>query len=205
MSPSSSISGGTGLTFLTFMDHHTLPEIMASAAPFALSPIPGPKSRSSASLLTKIFGVRFYPPLGLLTTALQAGADMPIVQRTWGLLGGSKLYGPNFYYEQYMRTNGYLRGIALHFAINLGMILLAIPPVRWLLKKLIIAPGDGPTEEESRHYRGEYRAIATADVATPGPKPMAYCRAYFEGGMYHCKYALSISISNVTSKTMFKE
>jgi short subunit dehydrogenase-like uncharacterized protein len=182
---SGSISGGTGLTALTVMDYHTLPEITASSKPFALSPIPGPSSHSTASLLTKILGIRTHPVLGLLTTAIQAGADTPIVQRTWGLLGGAKLYGPNFYYEQYMRTTSWLRGIALHFAIKVGILLLVIPPVRWLLKKLIYAPGDGPTEEEFKTHRAEYRAVAIADVATPGPKPRAFCRVWYEGGIYY--------------------
>jgi short subunit dehydrogenase-like uncharacterized protein len=107
------------------------------------------------------------------------------VQRSWGLLGGAKLYGPNFFYEQYIRTTSYARGIALHFAINFGILLLAIRPVRWVLKKLIYAPGDGPSEEECKTHRAEYRAVAVADVATPEPKPRAFCRAWFEGGMYH--------------------
>lgn len=167
------------------MDHHTIAEIAASSRPFALSPIPGPASHSSASLLSKILGVRTHPTLGVLTTAIQASVDTPIVQRTWGLLGGAKLYGPNFFYEQYMRTTSYARGIALHFAINLGILLLAIPPVRWVLKRFIYAPGDGPTDEESKTYRAEYRAVAVADAAVSEPKPQAFCRAWYEGGMYH--------------------
>jgi short subunit dehydrogenase-like uncharacterized protein len=107
------------------------------------------------------------------------------VQRTWGLLGGAKLYGPNFYYEQYMRTDSYARGIALHFVINFGIVLLMIPPVRWFLKKLIYAPGNGPTEEKSKTHHAEYRAVAVADVATPGPRPRAFARAWYHGGMYH--------------------
>jgi short subunit dehydrogenase-like uncharacterized protein len=83
-----------------------------------------------------------------------------------------------------MRTTSRLRGIALHFAITVGIVLLVIPPVRWFLKKLIYAPGDGPTEEESRPHKAEYRAVAVADV--PGAtKPRAYARARYEGGMYH--------------------
>jgi short subunit dehydrogenase-like uncharacterized protein len=167
------------------MDHHTIPEIAATSKPFALSPVPGPSSHTSASMLTKLLGIRTHPVLGLLTTAIQASIDTPIVQRSWGLLGGAKLYGPNFFYEQYMRTTSYIRGIALHFAINFGALLLAVPLVRWILKKLIYAPGDGPTEEESNTHRAEYRAVAVADVATSGPKPRAFARAWFEGGIYH--------------------
>lgn len=68
--------------------------------------------------------------------------------------------------------------------------LLAVPPVRWLLKKVICAPGDGPSEEASKKHRAEYRAVATADVVTEGKKPRAYCRAYWEGGVYHRKLIL---------------
>lgn len=84
-----------------------------------------------------------------------------------------------------MRTTSYAAGMALHLAIHLGIMLLAIPPVRWLLRKLIYAPGDGPTEDGSKTHRAEYRAVAIADVDAPGPKPRAFCRAWYNGGMYH--------------------
>jgi hypothetical protein len=35
----------------------------------------------------------------------------------------------------------------MHVALALGAFVLILPPVRWLLKKLVYQPGDGPTKE----------------------------------------------------------
>lgn len=172
------------------MDHITVEELSASKKPFGLSPIPAPKSKPSASWFTKLFGVRTVPPLGLLTSSIQASSDVPIVMRSWGVLGGSKFYGPKFFYEQYHRVNGYFQGIAMHLATTIGIILLLMRPLRWLLKKFVYAPGDGPTEQQTEGNRAEWRAIANADVANTNP-PKAYGRAYFDGGLYYCKYPRS--------------
>jgi short subunit dehydrogenase-like uncharacterized protein len=181
-----SISGGTALTAISLVENHSLSDLAAADKPFALSPMPAPKSRSSASFLTKIFGVRTVRDLGLLTTSVQATSDVPIVQRSWGLLGGPKFYGPNFFFEQYAGVRGYLRGIALHMVFSLGAVLLMLAPFRWLLKRLVPQPGDGPTEESIKGNRAEYRAVAYPDVATRNP-PRAWGRCYFEGGIYNGK------------------
>lgn len=107
--------------------------------------------------------------------------------RSWGVLGGSKFYGPKFFYEQCHRANNYFQGVALHLAVTIGSILLLLRPLRWLLKKFVYAPGDGPTEQQTVGDRAEWRAIANADVASPNP-PKAYGRAHFDGAMYRCKY-----------------
>lgn len=82
------------------MESFTLKQIGAATAPYAISPIPGPKTRDTTSLVTKIFGIRAAPDLGILTTSLGAKSDTPIVQRSWGLLGGNKFYGPNFHFHE---------------------------------------------------------------------------------------------------------
>lgn len=134
-------------------------------------------------------GVRSEPKLGgLLTTSIAASADAPIVQRSWGLLGGNQFYGPNFYFSGFMKTGNYLSGVLLHFGLILGSILLAIRPVRSLVKKYVYQPGDGPTKEEVRKDRVEYRAIGTPDYVTHS---RAFCKASFEGSMYTCEYLLT--------------
>jgi hypothetical protein len=171
------------------VDHVSFEELTTSQKPFALSPIPAPNSKPSASWFTKLFGVRTVSPLGLLTTSFQASSDVPVVMRSWGVIGGPKFYGPKFFYEQCHRASGYFQGIAMHLAVTIGSILLLLRPFRWLLKKFVYALGDGPTEEQTKGNRAEWRAVAIADVANPKP-PKAYGRAYFEGGMYHCKHPL---------------
>ena len=168
------------------MDVYPLKTIGATGAPFALSPIPGPDTRYPKSWLTRLSGIRVVPDLGVLTTSIGGMADEPIVQRSWGLLGGDKFYGPNFHISIYMKARNYLHAVTIHFAIAIGGLLLAIPLFRKLARRYVYQPGDGPTKDESRNDRLEYRGIATPDVDTPNP-PRAFCRAYYQGSLYKRK------------------
>lgn len=151
--------------------------------PWAFSPIPGPKSQKSASLLSRIFGVRSVPDLGLLSTAIASNADEAIVQRSWGLLDGGKLYGPNFTFSEYRRVQNWASGAAAHFLITFSSLILAFPPLLWLLNKVVIAPGQGPSRESREKESLEFRAIATADQDVPEPK-RAFARFRWDGGIY---------------------
>lgn len=152
-------------------------------APWALSPIRGPNPQNPISIFTKLFGVRYVPDLGLLTTTLTGPPNEAIVQRTWGLLDGGKQYGPKFTFHEYQRASNQLLGIIVHFAIQLGMMSLLISPLRWLLMRLVTSPGDGPAKEKREKELLEYRAIGTADQNVPKPK-RAYARFRWDGGIY---------------------
>jgi hypothetical protein len=165
------------------MDVYSLKQIKAASSPYALSPIPGPKTRNTTSWVTKIFGIRAVRDLGILTTFVGGTLDSAIVQRSWGLLG----YGPKFSFAEYSRTRNYLKGAIFHFALMIGGLLLTIPLIRRVGKKYVCQPGDGPTKEESENDRFEYRGIGTPDIDTPEP-PRAFCRVSFEGSLYVCKY-----------------
>ncbi len=170
----------------TLLDVFSLKQLEAAGAPYAISPIPGPKTSDPNSLVTKIFGVRVVPDLGVLTTWLGRASDIPIVQRSWGLLGGADFYGPNFRFGEFKKSRNYLTAIMSHFALMFGSLLIAIPFVRKLARKFVYQPGDGPTKEQSRKDRMEYRGIGIPDVKTPSP-PRAFCRAHYEGSLYACK------------------
>lgn len=151
-------------------------------SPWALSPVRGLKG--SKSSVTKIFGLRFVPQLGTLTTSPFGTPNTAIVQRSWGLLDGGDLYGSNFNYEEYMRVSSGVIGVGVHFAITLFPLALSIAPVRWLLKKLVYAPGEGPEREMADKDILEYRAIGTAEQDTTHPKK-AMARFRYEGGVYY--------------------
>jgi len=165
------------------VESFSLSEIAAAHAPYALSPIRGPQNAPSMSYFTRIFGIRFVPDLGTLTTYLGASADTPIVQRSWGLLGDAKVYGPNFRFSEYMRTRNIVTGIFLHFGLLLAGMLLILRPVRWLAKRVVLSPGEGPASENSKSNGVEYRAVGYPDVNYPDAS-RAYCRAVYKGGMY---------------------
>ncbi|KAI9731256.1 MAG: hypothetical protein M1818_007881 [Claussenomyces sp. TS43310] len=177
-------SAGTLTTLFGIADFFTLSEVMKAHSPYGISPVPGPNTGSSASWYSKFVGVRFVKDLGTLTTSLAAKVDAPIIQRSWGLLGGSKFYGPRFYFEGLMRTRNVFTGIGTHLGLALMMLLLALSPVRWLAKKCVPLPSPEAMEENVTNDRVELRGIAVPDTAG-GKKTRAFCRASFEGGMYH--------------------
>lgn len=170
---------------LSILDSYSLRDVANSMKPWALSPTPGPKPTESPSLVQRFFGIRNVPDLGTLTTSFSAGANRAIVHRTWGLMGGSSsFYGPRFHFNEYMKVRNVFIGAAVHFLVAIAMLALALPPVRWLVKKLVFTPGQGPTKEVTSKERIEYRTIAIADQDTPTPK-RAFSRIRYEGGMYY--------------------
>merc|ERR1719487_3243675 len=62
---------------------------------------------------------------------------------------------------------------------------LILPPVRWLLKKFVYQPGEGPSKEQVRHEYAEWRAIANADVSDPNDPKRVLGRMRWDGSMYH--------------------
>lgn len=184
---SSAPSGGTLNTVLSLMDTWSLKDIAAAHAPGGISPIPVPKAQPYKSIITKIFGFRSVSDLGILTSSLGGTADRPIVYRSWALLGGDKSYGPNFHFSEYMKARNYLGAIAIHFGLMIGSMLLAIPLFRTIARKYVYKPGEGPTREQYKNDRVEYRGIGVPDVQTPNP-PRAFCRVKYEGSLYACEY-----------------
>ncbi|PQE08836.1 Saccharopine dehydrogenase protein [Rutstroemia sp. NJR-2017a WRK4] len=184
---SSKPSGGTLATVFTLLDVYSLKEVGASMEPYALSPIPAPKVRDSTSffsrLLTKLVGIKVVPDLGILTTSIAGRTDLPIIHRSWGMLGGADFYGPNFHVSEYMKARNYLTAIALHFGLLIGGMVLCIPLFRRVMSKYVYQPGEGATKEQYKRDRVEYRAIAKPDLGKP-KTPRVFCRAHFEGSAY---------------------
>ena len=172
------------MTALCLLDHYSLKEVAKSTTPWAMSPVPSPKSVQSTPLMSKLLGVRSVPDLGTLATSFTAGPNVAIVYRSWGLFDRGDFYGRNFKYNEYMRVRNAFIGVALHFALTIGMVALTIPPVRWLLKKLVTMPGQGPTREAADKESLELRSVATADQDGPNPK-RAIARMRWEGGGYY--------------------
>lgn len=158
----------------------------SSMKSWSLSPIQGSRSPWPRSITQSLLGVQNIPPLGTLSTSVSGTINRAIVHRTWGLLGGPKsTYGPRFHYREFWRVRNVLMGVILHFALAVGFLMIAIPPVRWLLARLVTAPGQGPTKEATSRERVEYRAVAIADQDTAHPK-RALGRMRYEGGIYYC-------------------
>jgi hypothetical protein len=183
-------SGGTLASVLNLSSSFKPSEIFSK--PYSLSPIPGPTAPSSATWLSKFLGYRRVPILGQLTTHLGSVADVPIVERSWGLLGGAKTYGPNFRFMEYMGAKSFLKAVLLNTALTIGGILLSFGWFRWLMRKAMYKPGEGPKEEDTRNDRCEYRAVA---IPERNSHDWGYCRATYEGGIYHRGFSLFSFVS----------
>jgi hypothetical protein len=198
---SSKPSGGTLNTVLSILDIYKIEQLKKAFTPYALSPIPGPKTSNPNSWFTKLFGIRVVPDLGILTTSLAGSTDSPVIQRSWGLLGGNDFYGPNFQFSEYMKARNHLGGIFWHFALAFGMLCLSIPVFRTVARRYVYQPGDGPKIGDTRSDVVEYRGITAPDIDSPSP-PRAFCRARFSGSLYACKFCLLRDFIKLTQDTV---
>lgn len=133
------------------------------------------------SILQKLLGVRSISDLGAVTTAPNGLADMTIVHRSSSLM--HEFYGKRFFFHQFLYVRNTFIGALVHVAFVFALGLLMLPPVRWVLRKFIFAPGQGPTLQVSRNDRLEYHAVATADQDVPSPRRV-FGTITFEGSMY---------------------
>ncbi len=147
MEMNSKPSGGTLATIMSLFDSYSARELQKAADPWSLCTVPKPAKVRSKGVLESITSVRTVEGLGTLTFGPQATSDLPIVHRSWSLFDDGKLYGKNFYANQYMTASGTMAAFMTSFVLQTLLATLAIPPVRWLLKKFIYQPGQGPTEE----------------------------------------------------------
>ncbi len=177
-------SGGTLATILNLFDHYSLREFAKAASPWALSPVPGPKSSKWPPFTTRLLGVRSHPDLGTLTTFIAAPGDIAIVQRTWGLQDSGRYYGPKFHFSEYMRVRNFLVGVGIHLLFAFVQIAILFPPARWLAKKFVYQPGQGASKERTKSEAIEFRAIATADQDTTNPS-RAIAKFRYDGGLYY--------------------
>ncbi|KAJ5638494.1 hypothetical protein N7528_000884 [Penicillium herquei] len=178
---SSGPSGGSLNTVLSIFDWLPLCDLVKSMGPFSLTGSGPLKHVPSDSIITKIFGVRSVPDLGTLATSPTGTADMAIVYRSSTLM--PELYGNRFVFHQLLYVRNFLVGLMFHFGLQLFLGSLIFPPVRWLVRKFVLAPGAGPKLEDSRNDRAEIHAIATADQNKPNPTRV-FGKLSYEGTMY---------------------
>lgn len=168
----SGISGGTALTMLDLFSNYPLSHLAKSMHPYSLSPIKADSvvGNPKGSLLHRLFGLVSIPELGgIQTTGMMASVDTCIAHRSWGLYEATSTpYGPKFRFNEYMRASSLLTGFAYKLVFGLVGVVLAIPPLRWiiapLLKRFVIpSPGQGPTRESMKSDFMSYRGVGIAE------------------------------------------
>lgn len=130
--------------------------------------------------------MREHPDLGILTSYFGAMSDIPIVERSWGLIGNGKVYGPNFRFSEYARTKSLLLAVFIHLVMTLGSMLLKLPFATWAMRKVIPPRGYGASEEETKSHFAEYRAVGRPNADT---MTRAHARVRYEGGLYECEHS----------------
>ncbi|OBT79757.1 saccharopine dehydrogenase [Pseudogymnoascus sp. 05NY08] len=201
----STFSGGTLHSILEVVDRFSIPDLRRIKKPFIHSPIPGPTAPTTQSAWTNILGVREHPDLGILTTYFGASSDVPIVERSWGLIGNGKVYGPNFRFSEYARARSIFLALFIHFVLTIGTILLKFPFATSAMRKVIPPRGYGASEEETKSHFVEYRAVGrpNADTLT-----RAHARVRYTGGLYEMsgllvsQAALTLLKDDVTAKKL---
>ncbi|KAL4916592.1 Saccharopine dehydrogenase-domain-containing protein [Aspergillus aurantiobrunneus] len=177
---SSGASGGTLASILTCIEDFSKTHLLNSTQPFSLAASPPPKEIPSEPIMAKVLGVRAVRDLGTVTKSPTDFCDVTIVHRSSTLM--PEFYGPRFYFRQFLHVRNTFVGILFNYAFLIGTALLILAPVRWLVKKVIYAPGSGPSSESGRDDRCEYRAIATPDQNT---SRRVLGKLKFMGSMYN--------------------
>lgn len=139
-------SGGSLATILGLLDTSSLKQVSSASKPYALAIKQGPKPTRPRSVLERLTGVRKDPTFGALTTAFSTTADTLIVERSWSLLSDS-VYGPNFEFNEYQIVRNVFFALLVKVLYAVVMVALMLPPVTWLLKKLVYAPGQGASQK----------------------------------------------------------
>ena len=141
------LSGGTFASLLNVMKEASEDPALRKqmADPYLLCPGAGFHGRQRNPGLAEldVISGRWMSPF------IMAAINTRVVQRSHYLL--NKAYGDNFRYEETMLTGtglaGRLRASAIGGGLAAFMLGAAIKPGRWLLEKLLPAPGEGPSPE----------------------------------------------------------
>ncbi|KEY66490.1 hypothetical protein S7711_04819 [Stachybotrys chartarum IBT 7711] len=174
------VSGGSAEDFSDALAHGSQLK-MESQDPWYISPMRGAEVVKSSSII----GTRRDAHLGLLVDTALGGVDNRIfIHRTWGLLGGSQGYGPNFRYNEYDTAASTLGAILKVLQVALLNVLLSSQLLyHYVLRPTLPSTGDGPdlTAQKKVHKIGmEAVAIADGDATK-----RAATSFEFPGGTYY--------------------
>jgi len=161
------ISGGTADSGLSITENFSISHLMKSMDPFGLSPVKPSAIQKQAvgggGILSSILGYITVPELGNLTNWPGNSIDRAIVHRSWALFDDGELYGKSFHFAQLLKARNALQAVVQAMVMRSLPILLALPPGRWLLRKMVPSPGDGPSREQTNKMSARYKALAITE------------------------------------------
>ncbi|KAJ7251141.1 Saccharopine dehydrogenase-domain-containing protein [Mycena haematopus] len=170
------MSGGTIGTGITTIEKVPAEELRVSRQEYSISPCVG-KPSPRRPLVYRLF----LPDTGKTLTGAKyfmAHSDRSVVQRSWGLLEAEAAqdksyvrYGPAFKYDEFLVTGSAVRAVLMTLGMAIGLGIILTTPLRWLLKKVLPQPGEGPSESVRNNGFLKVTNLTTA-LPSPGAAPL---------------------------------
>jgi hypothetical protein len=156
--------------------------------PWSLTQTPRPANiPTTTPFLSHIFGYRYIKSLGICTTSFLAICNKSIAHRSASLL--PEIYGPSFHLHEFLPVSNFFAAVLVHFLTRLGLLMVAFPPLRALIKLLIPPAGTGPDLVTANVERQVFRAVGTP--ANKNGKKVEACFRY-DGSWYYCSAAMGV-------------
>jgi len=148
VSSAGGVSGGTVASMMNMMDEAKTDKSIFETLqdPYALNPLNQPRGPDGNDQMGTVYDHDFRQWSGPF---MMAGINTRVVRRSNALLNYS--YGREFRYSEAILTGsgpgGYMRALLVALGTGLMGLLAALGPTRALLKKMLPAPGEGPSEQ----------------------------------------------------------
>jgi len=148
VSSAGGVSGGTVASMMNMMDEAKTDKSIFETLqdPYALNPLNQPRGPDGNDQMGTVYDHDFRQWTGPF---MMAGINTRVVRRSNALLNYS--YGREFRYSEAILTGsgpgGYMRALLVALGTGLMGLLAALGPTRALLKKMLPAPGEGPSEQ----------------------------------------------------------
>ncbi|RAH79930.1 hypothetical protein BO86DRAFT_435282 [Aspergillus japonicus CBS 114.51] len=164
-----------------------------------------PRLVPKSPLLSRTLGYRLNPVLGPLTTSFTGPGNAAVVHRS--AAQNPELYGEDFQYKEYLPATGIWNAIFIHCATKIFILLLWIPLVRGLVRKLMASTdGDLPDQEVLRRAeRAEYRAVGGIGGLKGTEKGVIEASLLREGALYEFTALLTCVGARVLLERKSKE
>ncbi|KAJ5784014.1 Saccharopine dehydrogenase / Homospermidine synthase [Penicillium psychrosexuale] len=138
------------------------------------------KQTQKMSWSSRLFGFRHTQELGTLATSFTGPGNQAFVYRSASQR--PDLYGPDFHFEEYLPANGVLSAVFVHLLIKAFLILLSIPFIRGLMRRLVSRMDPAPDLDKLRHVeRAEFRAVGNG---SEGADPSIWASFVQKGALY---------------------
>lgn len=185
------MSGGSLATIASVMSTYGTSWIWPGN-PWSLTPKSERQTPKPTPLTSRLFGYRNLNGLGTATTSFLAICNESIAHRSASIL--PEIYGPDFHLHEYLPAPNFFTAAFVHIMTKIGILILALPLFRWLLKSLIPAPGTGP-DLATAHVE---RQLCEA-VGMPANSEGKSMKAHFlyEGSLYYCSAVMGIEAASV--------